>query len=335
MARLWEGEDRERLRRSGNSSYYSKEVNIKRFIKKTNFKQNMTICIGLIPNEKTVMLIQDSEISYRAVGLTQDIANKIKRISDDAVMGIIGNPFAANEMFALVPSKNYSQWRELKETVEEAYHAVREDKLLKSVLRKYGFRNIREVTQPPKETAIDSTVREEILRTAQDQSNELGINLMLASNIERPQLYNVVFPGVGWLESQVKMYSVNGSGTIMALDKMGEELARYKWQPQLSIDEGIDVLLRAGKASEKHVGVGGPFEIAYVTKGEDGKNRVINPDPKKINMVIYLFPYGVDERIMMEAITRMRDDQVTAAELADYIKSNTQVGIEFDHYFKL
>lgn len=162
----------------------------------------------------------------------------------------------------------------------------------------------------------------------------MGLELMLATNLERPQLYRVEFPGRGHLEDNVKMYSVSGSGAIMAIDKMGEELERYRWQRELSIDEGIDVLLRAGKASEKHFGVGGPFDITYITR-EEGKNKIVKPDQKKINMVMYLFPLGVKDKVMKDSITRMRDEKISPEELADYIKTNTRVGVEFDKYFGL
>lgn len=295
----------------------------------------MTICIGLIPNERTVMLMQDSEISYARLGFTQDIFNKIKRINDDAVVGVVGNPLVANEVLDHLSGRKYQQPRELRETLEDAYHLVREDKLMKGVLRKYGFRNIREVVQAGKENPVDHQVREEVLKTIGDIDQEFGLSLMLASNMVRPHLYTVDFPGKGVLEDNVKMYSVRGSGSIMAIDAMGVELDKYRWQKELSIDESIDVLLRAGKASEKHIGVGGPFDITYVTRGENGSNEVVKPDQKKINMVMYLFPFHVDEKTMLETITQMRDGTVSAEKLAEYIKTKTSVGIEFDHYFNL
>lgn len=295
----------------------------------------MTICIGLIPNEKTVMLMQDSEISYEGVGFTQDIVNKIKRIDNHSIVGVIGIPIIANEVLAYVARKQYRQAKEIRDVLEEAYHTVREEKLHKGLLRKYGFKHIREITQPAKETNIDPSVREEALRFAGNENRSFNLSLMLATNLECPQLYSIDFPGCGHLENNAKMYSVRGSGSIMAIDKMGEELDKYKWQRELSIDEGIEVLLRAGKASEKHQGVGGPFDITYVTNSEDGKSKVVKPDQKKINMVMYLFPLGIDEKTMLEAIIRMRDEHVSAEELAAYIKSNTKVGMEFDNYFRL
>ena len=281
------------------------------------------------------MLIQDSEISYEGIGFTQDIFNKIKTVNDDTIVGVIGNSWNANEVLAQVTQRQYSNSKELRDYVEEAYHTVREDKLTKSILLKYGFRNIREVMNPPKEANIDPMVREEVLKAANDQGLNFGLSLMLATNLDQPQLYSVIFPGRGFMENNVKMYAVNGSGSVMAIDKMGEELDKYKWERELSIDEGIDVLLRAGKASEKLQGVGGPFDITYVTRGEDGKNKVIKPDQKKINMVMYLFPLGIGENVMMETITKMKDEKVTAEDLADYIRTNTRVGVEFDNYFRL
>jgi len=281
------------------------------------------------------MLMQDSELSYEGIGFTQDIFNKIKKIDDTSVVGVIGVPAIANEVLAHITGRQYNQDKEIRDFFEEAYHSVREEKLYKGLLRKYGFRNIREITQLPKETTVDPSVREEVLRFAGNESRIFNLSLMLATNHQQPQLYTIGFPGCGYLENNVKLYSVQGSGSIMAIDKMGEELDKYKWQKELSINEGIEVLLRAGKASEKHQGVGGPFDITYVTSSENGKSKVVKPDQKKINMVMYLFPLGVDEKIMLEAITRMRDENVSAEDLATYIKSNIGVGIEFDHYFKL
>ncbi len=279
--------------------------------------------------------MQDSEISYERVGFTQDIFNKIKIIDDHSIVGVIGISEIANEVLAHITGRQYNQDKEMRDFLEEAYHSVHEEKLYKGLLRKYGFRNIREITQPPKEVIVDPGVREEVLRYIGNQNPSFNLSLMLAANHQQPQLYSIDFPGCGYLENNVKMYSVRGSGSIMAIDKMGEELDKYKWQKELSIDEGIEVLLRAGKASEKHQGVGGPFDITYVTSSENGKSKVVKPDQKKINMVMYLFPLGVDEKIMLEAITRMRDGNVSAGDLATYIKNNIKVGMEFDHYFKL
>lgn len=291
----------------------------------------MTICIGLIPNDKTVMLIQDAEISYEGIGLTQDIVSKVKVVSDDVIVGVVGIPHYANEVIEHISGRQYKHAKDLRDFVEEAYQAVREEKLAKNVLRKYGFRNIREVTNPSKETNVDPAVRDEILKTV----NEYPLSLVLATTLDRPQLYLINPPGRGYLEDNTKMYVVSGSGSVMAIDKMGEELEQYRWLQELSIDEGVTVLLRAGKASEKHIGVGGPFDITYITRSETGESKVVKPDQKKINMVMYLFPLGVQEKVMMEVIARMRDEKISAEQLAEYIKANTKVGIEFDKYFRL
>ncbi|MBI5880590.1 hypothetical protein HZB90_00495 [archaeon] len=296
----------------------------------------MTICIGLIPNKKSVMLIQDSEISYRSLGFTQDIFNKIRDIDNTALVGVLGNPLIANEIIELARKGDYETSKGLRDAVEAAYHTVREDKLRKDALLKYGFRDLRDVTQPHKDVQIDPSVREAVLRAANDYDGGLmGVELVLASNIEEPQLYRVTFPGVGALQNCAKMYIVSGSGTIMAIDKMGEELEKHRWKPELTDDEGIDILLRAGKAAEKHTGVGGPFEIKYITKAEDGKTRIVTPDQRKINMVMYLFPLGVKQKVMSGCIARLRSPDVTSEQLAEHIRKNVRVGIEFDRYFGL
>ncbi|MFH1063520.1 MAG: hypothetical protein V1729_00400 [Candidatus Woesearchaeota archaeon] len=294
----------------------------------------MTICIGLIPNEKTVMLIQDSEVSYQQLGFTQDIIHKMRDISKNAITGIIGDPTAASEIIEMLKAQpEYKNSKELKNFAEESYHRVREEKLLNGILRTYGFKHIREVTQPQKELPIDPEVRSNILNKATNHQG-FSLELMLASNIDKPQLCTITFPGTGIVHDSVKMYAVSGSGTIMAIDKMGEELERYKWHKELTTNEGIEVLMRAGKASEKHTGVGGPFSIAYLTK-EDEKTYIVKPDQKKINMVMYLFPLKVTDQTMKGCIERLRDDKVTAEDMSCYIKENTGVGIEFDHYFGL
>jgi hypothetical protein len=295
----------------------------------------MTICIGLIPNKNSVMLIQDSEVSYLQLGFTQDIFNKIRDIDSRSITGVIGSSLIGNEVLEKVRGGKYETSKSLRDAVEEAYHYVREEKTVKAVLSKYGFRSMRDVTMAPKEVMVDPMVREELLKAANDHDNGFGLSLMLASNIDRPQLYAVSFPGVGRLEDNVKMYLVSGSGTILAIDQMGEELERYRWQKELSIDEGIDVLMRAGKRSEKHTGVGGPFEITYISKDTAGAARIVRPDQKKINMVMYLFPLGVDKEVMLGCIERMRNEEVKAEELAEHIRSNVRVGVEFDRYFAL
>ncbi len=292
----------------------------------------MTIAIGLIPNDKTVMLIQDSEASYPMLGFTQDIVHKIKPIKDGAVVGIIGHPFYANEIVEAAQKGSYDDDKSLRIALEETYHNVREEKFSKGVLRLFGFQNMREFSQA--NSQIDPAVREQIMKAVNTPSN-FGVELLLASNIKQPQLYYIQYPGTGHLEDSIKMYQAGGSGTIMAVDKMGEELERYRWQKELSIDEGIDVLMRAGKAAEKHTGVGGPFEIAYISRGDDSKTKVVRPDQKKINMVMYMFPLNADPKVLLDCIERMRDEKVKPEELADHIRKHVRVGIEFDKYFGL
>ena len=292
----------------------------------------MTIAIGLIPNEHTVMLIQDSEISYMSLGFTQDIFNKIKTINDKSIAGIIGNPLFANELIEVVSTRTYESSAELRTALEDAYHGIREQKLIRGVLRKFGFNHPREIFQPAAGTTIEPAVKEEVFRAVHDAQG-FGLTVMLASYLATPQLYTVSYPGVGFLQSCPKMYQVSGSGSIMAIDKMGEELERYRWQSSLTIEEGISVLMRAGKASEKHEGVGGPFDIAYLTKKEQGEIKIQRPDQRKINMVMYLFPLNIDQKVLLGAIEQMRDESVKDTDLAQFIKSKIGVGIEFDRYF--
>jgi hypothetical protein len=295
----------------------------------------MTISIGLIPNDRTVMLIQDSEMSFQSLGFTQDIINKIKQIDDNSMVGVIGNPLFGNEVIEVARSRKHTTGKSLRDTMEDAYHLVRDDKIQKGVLRQYGLSNIRQVTQPEGGVQIDSGIRNEIIDAVNGKRMGMSLDLMLASNYKRPELYTLGFPGVGRLQNDIKMYDVSGSGSIMAIEKLGEELEKYRWEKELSIDEGIDVLMRAGKASEKHEGVGGPFDITYVTreKGNDGKVKVIKPDQKKINMVMYLLPLNIDEQIVSDSIAKMRDVDVSSAYLSDFIKTKVNVGIEFDRYF--
>ena len=85
----------------------------------------------------------------------------------------------------------YAQTLRFRDFFEEAYHSVREEKLYKGLLRKYGFRNIREITQLPKETTVDPSVREEVLRFAGNESRIFNLSLMLATNHQQPQLYTI------------------------------------------------------------------------------------------------------------------------------------------------
>ncbi|MBI2448711.1 hypothetical protein HYV49_00260 [Candidatus Pacearchaeota archaeon] len=266
----------------------------------------MTISIGLIPNNEAVMLIQDSEVTYPGVGFTQDIYRKIQEIDKHAVVGVTGRPILANEILELIKGEQYKSSRELSDKVEQAYHQVRNKHLQRGFLAKYGFSDIRDVIAPPQGVQINPKVVDEILHIANNANNFFTLDLMLATNYESPLIYITEFPGSTALFSNLKDYAVSGSGGIMALEKMGAELENYRWQKELSIDEGIDILMKAGKASEKHVGVGGPFEIVYIEKQKDG-TKVIRPDQKKINMVMYLFPLEIKEDIMKEAISKMRD----------------------------
>ena len=294
----------------------------------------MTISVGLIPNGETVMLIQDAEVSYRRVGFTQDIYKKIKDIDSSSVTGVIGYPFIANEIIELTKESQYRSGRELSDKVEQAYHTVRIKHLFRGVLAKYGFTDVKEVIAPHQGVNINPHVVEEVLELTNNQNDFFSLDLMLATNYDKPLLYLVSFPGSSVLYNNIKDYTVSGSGTIMAVEKMGVELENYRWQSELSLDEGIDILMKAGKASEKHAGVGGPFEIVYISRQEK-EVRVTRPDQKKINMIIYIMDLGIKENIMSEAIKQMRKSEISAEQLADYIKTNTRVGIEFDQYFGL
>ena len=80
------------------------------------------------------------------------------------------------------------------------------------------------------------------------------------------------------------------------------------------------------------------FARALITchrKDKEGNSQIVKPDIKKINMVMYLFPYKIKEKVMSQSIKMMRDEKVDAAELGKYIQANTGVGIEFKHYFGL
>lgn len=294
----------------------------------------MTISIGLIPNRETLMLIQDSEVSYSGVGFTQDIYKKIKDINNSSVTGVIGSPVIANEVIELVRENQYRSGKELSDKVEQAYHQVRAKHLQRGILAKYGFSDIREVIAHQQGVHIDPRISEEVIKAANNQNSFFSLDLMLATNYNNPLLYIVTFPGSSLLYSNVKDYAVSGSGSIMAVEKMGVELENYRWQKELSIDEGIDILMKAGKASEKHAGVGGPFEIVYLIK-EKKDTKIIRPDQKKINMIMYILDLEIKEDIMAEAIKKMRDNGVSTEDLINYIKSNTGVGIEFDRYFGL
>jgi hypothetical protein len=292
---------------------------------------NMTISIGLIPNRDTVMLIQDAEGSYTGLGFEQDIFSKIKGLNPSSIAGIIGSFTEANETVELIRGTQPNSGLELRTIAENAYHEVREKHFFNSVLRKYGFNNIREVTSPSNGVQVDPSVKDDILRKL---NTPLQFSLMLASNYGGPELVSVDFPGDGKLLNEIKEYGVGGSGYIMAIEKMGVELAKYRWKKELSIDEGIDVLMKAGKASELHTGVGGPFEIVYVSKQKE-KSVIVNPDRRKINMVIYLLDQSIEEETINEAIGRMRDPTTSSNDLAEFIKTNTGVGIEFNRYFGL
>lgn len=299
----------------------------------------MTISIGLIPNRETVMIIQDAEATYPGVGFTQDIYRKIKEIDGNAVTGVIGMPLIANEIIDLVKETPSKSGRELSDKVEQAYHLVRNRHLQRGVLAKYGFSDIKELVMTPQNMQVNSNVVEEVLKIANNQNNFFSLELMLATNYERPLLYITTFPGVSFLHSEIKDYAVSGSGSTMGLEKMGVELKNYRWKNALSIDEGMDILMKAGKASEKHIGVGGPFEIVYITK-QNKESQLVRSNQKKINMVMYLLELNegqneIEEEVMNEAITKMRNEKISAEDLAEFIKSKTPVGIEFDNYFGL
>ncbi|MDO8508976.1 MAG: hypothetical protein Q7S27_04805 [Nanoarchaeota archaeon] len=294
----------------------------------------MTISIGLIPNNNTVMLIQDAEGTYQGIGFTQDIFKKIQELDDSSITGVIGSPVLGNEIIQLVKENQYRSGKELSDKVEQSYHNIRAKHFQRGVLAKYGFSDIREVIAPQQGTVINHHVVEEVLKASNNTNGFFSLELMLATNYDNPLLYLVGFPGTSLLFNNIKDYAVSGSGQIMAIEKMGVELENYRWKKELSLDEGIDVLMKAGKASEKHTGVGGPFEIVYLQRKKD-EMKIIRPDQKKINMVMYLLDLNVNEAIMEETIKKMRDDKNSPQDLADYIKTHTKVGIEFDRYFGL
>jgi len=283
------------------------------------------------------MLLQDSAGTISTLSFEHDIYTKIKKLNDNVLVGMSGSPSLGNEVVELLRELPFETAREARAAAEHAYHSVREEKLNQEFLRPNGFKNIREVTTPAPGAPIDPTVRERIFQVLGPKGREeFSLDLVLALNYGRPQLYSVAFPGVGLLDDGPKECAVRGSGSILAIDKMGEELESYKWQPELSLDEGLEVLMRAGKASEKHQGVAAPFDIRYISKKGKGV-KYVRLDPLKLNMVMYVAPLIGKEngKGMGQYVARMKDDKVKPATLAKQLKKDLDVGAEFDRYFEL
>jgi len=299
----------------------------------------MTVCIGLIPNKQTSMLMQDSEVTYSGVALHQDIASKVHKVSENAVVGIIGDPHPALEMLELLEENPVTNPRDLCTRLEDVYHTVRGRKFDLGILRKHGFSNIREVLSPQ----VDSDFRKTIL-AALDNRDAFVVNLMLAYHFGSPGLYHINYPGIGSLENQVKMYQVDGSGSLSAADIVGNALTRYRWQPELTLSEAVLTMIDAGIASEKHTGVQRPFRISYVSREvpeheTEPQSVVCGLDTKMLNMIIHAQPYARQENVLQDAVARLlkatkgQATQEETVELADYLKSKIKLGVEFDEYF--
>ncbi|MFC1686232.1 hypothetical protein ACFLZZ_04415 [Nanoarchaeota archaeon] len=290
----------------------------------------MTISIGLIPNKDLVMLMQDSEGTLLNLMLTQDIMNKIKQVNDQAIAGVIGNPYSADEVLEKLAKKNYDSAINLREGLENAFHEVREKKFRDGVLRKYGFSHIREITSPA--TPIDEGVKRIILE--KNDKDGLGARLMLCSNYKKPEIYTVGYPGEGHLVTGVKVGDFSGSGTIKSVDIVGSALEEYKWETSLNKKQAVHVLLKAAIGSKKHEGVGGIFDLKYLEKVDD-KSKIITLEPRKLNMALYALEHKASDETVSDCIDKVLDDKVKYGEVASYLKEKKSFGSEFDEYFGL
>jgi len=301
----------------------------------------MTICVGFIPNKKTAMLMQDSEVTYPGIDLTQDIAEKILPINNYAIAGRIGNPLYAEEILDLLKrSGDIKDPLELKAKLEDAYHEIRNRKFIVGILRQFGFNDIKEVSA----SNIDPEIRRAILEKAGNPQG-FGVEIMIAYNYNEPGLYIINFPGTATMTKETKGYFAWGSGGIKAIDIMGNVLERFRWQSDLSLEDAVLTLIDAGIASEKHTGVRRPFRISYVTRDipegfKAEEPRIGTLDTKMLNMVLHTKP-NTNEEVIRDAVKlllkpmKQEDVEQRTREMVDYLKSKVNLGIEFDNYFGL
>ena len=301
----------------------------------------MTICIGFIPNKKTAMLMQDSEVTYPGIDLTQDIAEKIVSINSYAIAGRIGVALYAEEILDLLKrSGDIKDSLELKARLEDAYHTIRSRKFTVGILRQFGFNDVKDISAPN----VDPEIRKVILEKAGNPQG-FGVEIMVAYNYDGPGLYIVSFPGTAIMTKETKGYFASGTGGIKAIDIMGNVLERFRWQSDLSLEDAVLTMIDAGIASEKKTGVKRPFRISYVIrdipegfKVEESKIETL--DTKMLNMVLHAKPH-TNEEVIRDAVKlllkpmKKEDVEQRIREIVDYLKSKVNLGVEFDNYFGL
>lgn len=292
----------------------------------------MTIAIGLIPDNDTVLLMQDSRTSWGNF-VHADTARKMTSISDNILLGHAGSPYLGEEVAQFLKQHTYTDSLKLRAVAQEGYQSVREQSLIQGVVKRYGFSHPREILQPAQGSTINPNVVEGLLRAMNDPAG-FPLDVILASIIEGPQLTLVNYPGVSVVQTHPKTYMVAGSGTPLAIERVNDIMANYVWSDQVTIEEGIECLLYAGIACKKSPTVGGPLEIAGLRRV--GKNvEPIRPDRRKTNMVVYCIEQKVSGDTLFEIIAKMHNPDVSALEMAEAIKSKVKFGLEFNNYFQL
>ncbi len=303
--------------------------------------REMTICVGFIPNDKTVMIMQDGEVTNGRTGIPYTV-KKMQRYDDKFFIGYLKSRELSGLLDIILQGadlnkiKNYD---DMKKEIEKARHKVWKSEAL-AVLKQHGVNSLEALTstvideETEKEIDLKPEVKNVLLNTITDKSF-LQMGLMVGYFFDKPGISYMSVAGAlrGSVIGPKEFYvdGVAGEGITMKMKKM---VAEYQWKPGIDNVDALDILVKAGNGASEYSGVGGPFSI--IMMGEDKKVKEL--DERKLNMVMDIdrlneLSAGGFIPAYCDALTDLADHKVSADQLYDKL-SKLDVGYEFKHKFK-
>tara|TARA_Y100000310_G_scaffold345052_1_gene461419 strand:- start:10123 stop:11025 length:903 start_codon:yes stop_codon:yes gene_type:complete len=255
----------------------------------------MTICTGFIPNNDTVILLQDSIGIVPSSGQQRSLETKIRDINDRSFFGIAGDPYFANEIAREISGKSFDATKDLEQYCLNTYSNLHYDKLMKGFLPYFGndreyFKTLLERDNVPVDLMKEYRAR---VNDAADERPDI----MVISYIDGPSIYKINV-GRQLLENNVGEWLSTGS----AAKQFDQNMTNYKYDldrkgtAKLDVLQGIEALLRVAEPTSRTSStIGPPFDVVYVERKPipdanlfDGQNfnyRAVRMDKSKLENV--------------------------------------------------
>jgi len=227
---------------------------------------SLTLCAGLIPNENSVVLLQDSLGIIPRTGQQRSLETKIRDINSHAFFGIAGDPYFANELSDRMYGHDFDNEEDFKKFIKKSYNDLHLEKVMDEFLLYFFndedyFRGLFEANKLP--PALDAEYKARINDAAGERPD-----IMVISNISKPVIYKV---GVGTIKPEYNVMERLSTGSASAPFEtfMGEHKYRLNrtGKFKLSTLEGIETLLRVADPTSRATStIGPPFDIVYVER---------------------------------------------------------------------